>query len=386
MITVRRAGLAISGWTRASVQSGIEQVARVAELEIATVDAGVKTPGNTAPPESLDIVMGDPVEIWVDDERAITGWVEEIAPLATADEDMVAVTVRSRTGDVVDCSAPPDVLRRVTLLTLARALCTPLGVEVFDAANDAYVYDRVKPDAGETVADVLQRVARDRGILITDDAQGRLVLYRPDAAPVNPTPLIRGQNILESRARYSNAERFGTYECRGQTITDSAITVDGRATAADGGVRPRRRKVLTPARPLGPSDARRLCEWEALTRMGRGQEAQVTVSGWQDADGLLWTTGQLVDVTCSRLRLERARLLITDAVVSVDPQSGRRTTLSVQPVQAFLPMPQRTPSGGSPRIGGGAAYWFRRDADGNRVYIGGGGGTAVEPPADGGDE
>lgn len=356
-IAIRRDdGTALSTWTKVKVTSSLDQVARNAEFELSVID------DDTADAlEALDLVAGEACEVRIGNELLITGWADQIEPDSTATADTLKVSVRSKTCDLVDSYAPPKALRKVTLRTLAEALCAPYSVEVVDEAGDDEVFDRVRPEPGEKVAEVIQRYARLRGVLVTDDAEGRLVLLRVESAELGPDPLVRGgdaANIIASSGVFSVARRYSTYECRGQILAESSVIPDARASVHDAGVRRSRRMQVRPDRPVGADGARRVAEWEALTRIGQGSRGEIMASGWKRSDGTVWKIGELVEITDARLRLFGVRWLITDATPSLSEGDARRTVLVVQPMEAYLPYPEK----GAP--GRGTSYWLRKDKDG----------------------
>ena len=365
-IELRRAdGVALRGWTSASVTAGVEQIARSFQATLAVSDGS----------DALEVLAGDAVEVWADDTPLLTGYIDEIAPDYDGESDTVVITGRSATQDAIDSSAPPLALRGVTLRTLADALCSPYGVEVFDGAGVTTPIARAKPAVGEGVGDFLQARAKDLGVTLTDDEAGRLVIYRPTAPEVSATVIERGRNVLRGAGVFSLAERFSQYECRGTVLTETEVVASTPALVRDYGVTRPRRKVIVPGRPLDAAGARRLCEWEALTRIGRGQSASYTLAGWYQDSGELWRPGILVDIIDARLRLDRVRWLITDVTWSIDSDAGRKVDLRLQPLQAFLPYPTSAPR----TAGRGSSYWLVER--GGKIVAGDGGGS-VGAPAD----
>lgn len=368
MIEIRRAdGTAYRGWTSATVTMGLEQMARSVAVELVGGDAGYV---------DLTLVAGEAIEVWDGDDPILTGWIDDVEPEYDGTRDSVRITGRSAVSDLVDSSAPTAPLRNISIRALAETYASPYDVDVFDGAGSTDAIRRVKPDAGESIGDVLQRLARDRGILLTDDAVGRLVLYQPSAPRVATTAIERGRNVLACSARFSVAERFSTYECRGQLLDESAVIADAKGLAYDAGIARTRVKRIVPERPLSPADARRLAEWEALRRIGEGQVGTWTLSGWREADGTLWEPGPLVEITDDRCKLHRVRWLLTDVVLSLTPDEGRRAELTCKPLEAFLPYPQ--PETRSYTPGRGASVWLREGTDG-RIVAGEGGGSEVQP-------
>ncbi len=72
----------------------------------------------------------------------------------------------------------------------------------------------------ETAYEFFERLCRLRGVLMTDDAQGRLVLTNTGTARAAGR-LVQGQNIYAARASLSWVRRFSIYVVKGQHAIDS---------------------------------------------------------------------------------------------------------------------------------------------------------------------
>lgn len=371
MIELRREdGIAFAGWTTASVTAGLEQMARSISADVAVTDAGS---------DALELLAGQPISVWADDVRVATGYIDEIAPSYSADADSVSLSGRSRTADLVDCSPPVKPVRGVTLAKLAEIYAEPYGIEVVDLVGDRTVLGRAAPHPGDKIGDYLQGRARERGIMVTDDELGRLVLYRASSPPVSGTIVGRGVDgvgcALSAQGTFSVADRFSQYEVRGTVLTDAEVLSSATGLARDYGLARPRRKVVVPERPLAAGGAKRVAEWEALTRAGRGQQATYTVSGWTQASGDLWTPGLLVELVDSRMRLDHVRWVVSDVTWSIDASAGRRTELTVRPLQAYLAYPEM------PRTAGVGSSGFQIDVKDGKI-VSTAGATAVQAKAD----
>jgi prophage tail gpP-like protein len=75
-------------------------------------------------------------------------------------------------------------------------------------------------------------------------------------------------------------------------------------------------------------------------RRGNGTKATVTVNGWRQEDGRLWSQNELIEVTAPWLGLDERELIISRVQFSFD-DSGELTELSLTLPDAFLPDPKR---------------------------------------------
>jgi len=335
-IELRRAdGTAYSGWTEVEVTRSIEQVASTFRFRVALTDDGV----------GLDFVVDDLVEVWIGDTPLLTGYIDDIAPSYSATRTELEITGRSATADLVESCAPLTLLRAMTLVRIARTLADGFDLDVLDQVGDSggTVYPRVRPEVGETCSAVIDRFAKQQGILVTDDTVGRLVLMRADRPSTSKTVIKRGVNVLEASGHFGSIGRYRTYEVKGQSLGEAEALTDSSAIIQDSGARRPRRLTIRPDRPVDSAGAKTLAGWEAVTRAGKSQSAEYTVSGWHQYDGSLWEPGILVPIDDPVMRLNKS-WLITSCTWSLRPGEGRRTKLAVQPPEAFQPYNVKKPT------------------------------------------
>ena len=107
-----------------------------------------------------------------------------------------AVSGRSTSADLVDCTAPLQAWQNQTSLQIAHALCEPYGIKVADEADLSEVdlsemdlsevFDNFASQPGETVAKALVRLARLRGVWIGDAAPDGTLRFLTLAKSVRP--------------------------------------------------------------------------------------------------------------------------------------------------------------------------------------------------------
>jgi len=84
------------------------------------------------------------------------------------------------------------------------------------------------------------------------------------------------------------------------------------------------------------AQAAQRAQYEMRRRVGKSQKAQVIVQGWhQTPGGPLWHEGDMVAITAPWLGVDK-QLVIAAVEFSLD-EGGRKTTLELTLVDAFLP-------------------------------------------------
>ncbi len=117
------------GWTSVRISAGIDRIARDFNVSITRQWPG----GEDVPP----VKNGDAVEVLIGDDLVITGWVEALPLRYDAQTIMTGIVGRSKTADLIDCSASPAQHNGKNLFLIASALARPFGVDVVDAGAPA---------------------------------------------------------------------------------------------------------------------------------------------------------------------------------------------------------------------------------------------------------
>jgi len=157
------------------------------------------------------------VEIFEDDGTLrITGNIVSHTFVSDKDPNLVTVSGYSKGGILEDCniplsSYPLESLSR-SLQDIARRLLSPFSLNlVIDPGVASVVngiYEKTVAEPGETIAGYLAKLASQRNVVLSHDARGNVVLFRPDtkAAPVfffNKTTAQKFQFQINGQALHS---------------------------------------------------------------------------------------------------------------------------------------------------------------------------------------
>lgn len=329
--------LRYEGWTEIRVTRDINRAAADFSLTVTERWAGQLQPVRIRP--------GDTCRVKIGEDLVLTGQVDDVSPSYDARSHSVTIAGRSRTAQLVDCSASeiPGQIFRQKIEWVAEHLAKPYGVEVVAAVDTGPGVPVVQIYPGESVFEVIERHARPKGLLVTDDAKGRLVLTRAGTERM-AGGIALGVNALSGRANFTMRDRYTDYVVKGQRPGE-----DGAGTARDfaGSVGraqdpqvPLGRRLLIVAENPGDSIAMRSrAAWESATRAGRALQAEYRLVGWRDAKGALLRPNTLARVKDDWLGIERD-LLITAVTVSLADPGGSTAALTLMPPEAFVPQPE----------------------------------------------
>ncbi|MBP2314896.1 phage baseplate assembly protein [Azospirillum soli] len=318
-------GADYSGWKSVSITAGIDRQARDFKLSVTH-----RWPGSD---EVRRVAPGDECKVYIGTDLVLTGYVDSTPIIYDKDAVTVAVKGRSKTGDLVDCSADqePGQWKDRTIKGIVEALVKPFKIDVDDKAKIEDLIPDHQLQQGETVFESIDRLLRLRSLLSTDDAEGRLVLTRAGSETAS-TDLVVGRNILTGKAALDAAQLYSKYTVKGQRPGGGDWS-RVEETHIDLTVKRLRPLVIVMDGQPDHNAARERVNWEQAFRYGRSRQAVYTVQGWRQADGKLWVPNQLVRVKDPIIGFDDD-FLITEVTYGLS-DLGTIATLTVAPREAY---------------------------------------------------
>ncbi|GAB0119485.1 hypothetical protein Acid7E03_35570 [Acidisoma sp. 7E03] len=200
-------GNAFTMWTRSEVTRDLQDIAGsfifdYDDLErfdgtgaIAQPDPAVRAEVVASVQVAQEAIRnGQPVTITLDGETVLIGWIEDIRLELREDRLVASISGRDATGDLVDCTANPTgpaEYRNIDLLSFCQAIAKPFGITVTSQVSTGDPFDTIALDASEPAMAAIEKVARQRAVLVTSDGVGGLVLTGPGTTR-GPAPLVQG--------------------------------------------------------------------------------------------------------------------------------------------------------------------------------------------------
>jgi prophage tail gpP-like protein len=349
-------GRRFEGWLEERVSRGIERGAGDFDIK-----ATQRWPGLD---ERFEIPEGATCEIWIGDDKVLTGYVDVVAQERDATNATLSISGRSKTGDLIDCSPDHEAveLAGLDLAALARLECKPFGIEV--VAQDAGVsFPVAAKHHGETVWKLIERLARQRQLLVMDDPEGRLVLARLAAERADDSLVHPSDGLVKIGTKRDSSKRFSVYQVKAQAgggrwagagggdgssgdLPSSLAHVEGGAV--DPGVKRYRPKTILSEGAAKKEGALARADWEARRNIGRALRLTATRVGWRQSSGKLWVPNLLVPCKVPSMNLD-AELALAEVTYRKGAE-GTLCDLEFSPPEAFTPEPPEAPAAS----GGGA--------------------------------
>lgn len=337
-VSLRVNGKEYSGWKTVSITRSMESAAGTFDVSLTEKWSGQA--------ESWPILPGFACVVSIDGATVISGYVDDFIPSFDARSHTIRVTGRDKTCDLVDCSAiwKAGQWQNRNLLQIARDLCSPFGITVKAETSVGDAFKTLTIQAGESVFEVLESAARQRGVLLVSNGMGGLVITRASDTLIR-TALIEGENMLSASGQFSHKDRFSQYRVMGENagsdFTTAQHNAKASATVTDKAIKRYRPLVIMAEQQGDAAKLKERAQWEANVRTGRGSTIQTVVQGWTHADGL-WTPNTRVHVTSKKLKVDRP-MLITSVTFTLD-EAGTKTDLSLCLPEAFkllaIPAPE----------------------------------------------
>ncbi len=268
-ISLRAGGVVFTSWTGGEIVRDLREISGSFAFECNDQARDSLALGGEAAPLLRRLVPGLAVEIAIDGEPVMTGFIDEVRLEETGDSLRAAISGRDASADLVDCSANPAgpaEYRGLDLTAFAAALCAPFAIAVRADVDVGDSFHVLALDACETVLSAIEKAARQRAVLVTSDGLGGLVLTRAGTTRA-PAPILRPGNVHHTSACLSWRDRFSDFYVKGQTrnaLRGTAPSLD--ATVVPFGATP-------PAPPA--AGVRTAVERSAITMIGHAVDPAI---------------------------------------------------------------------------------------------------------------
>ena len=341
VLSLQVGNVQLSGWQRVEVMRSMDSIPASFQIEVTE-----KYP-NTA---DVDVRPGQPCTVKIGSDLVLTGFVDRYTSQVSAATHTVRVSGRSKSQDLVDCSAfigdkdnPSFQVKGGTALSIAQAIAKPYDVTIQSMAGDGADVLQFNINMGETCWEIIDRLIRVSGFVAYDMPDGSLMLARAGTDKM-ASGFALGQNIEQADISYSMDQRFSDYQGEflavvtygvGGPLTDSSA---GPVQHDEGVPRFRKRFVVSEQMSDGVSLAAQRALWERNRRYGRSQQFNVTCDSWRDSAGALWAPNKVAPISAKVLKLVDDSWVI-GGVTYIRNETGQHASLILMPKEAFAVEP-----------------------------------------------
>lgn len=255
----------------------------------------------------------------------LTGYVRDLRADQGESDWIAEISLVSRTVDAVEASIKhaTGLAKNKDLKGIAEEFDScGVGVEVVGSFDKI---ERHQIEPGESLFSTLEPLARSGGAIIHDTPQGKLrIVKKPDAAHAGG--LAAGVNIITATAEFSGQGRFDPVLVRGQQSRGGgAQALRPEAEASDPSVGRFRPKVIVLDNEATVANLKKATEWHMRAAAGLAVSATVTVSGWRDSGGAIWTPNRLVYVRHPRIFVDQMMAIKSVMLLQETGANGQGT-------------------------------------------------------------
>lgn len=286
--------------------------------------------------EDFELKPGQEISCRLGNTPLYKGYIDRLSISLSSSSRNLTISGRDKTGDLVDCSIiGNNEFNNMTIDAIAKELVKPFGIGIVIFSDIGKPFTKFTVNQSETVFEALERLAKQRDLLLTSSPVGNLVFEKKGTVR-SSSELIEGVNILQSAVTFDNTERFSEYHVKSQapallgSINDNT---KGKGLAKDNGILRYRPTLLISENPADSAGSQKRAQWEASFRAAKGMQVSVMTQGWTQKGGELWATNQTVHLYCRSLGLKQDMLI--QRVRFEQSESGRRTELELIRPDAF---------------------------------------------------
>lgn len=185
--TVKINGKVIHNWLTCEVGRDLGNISGTFRFEF--VDEDILNPS---------VALGDAVEIEMVSVVVLKGYVEALNENGDERSLRSVASGRDVTGDLVDCAANPTgpaEYRKVTLETVVGNLMQPFGLSIDRQVATGAPFTLVALDPSDTVLGAVERLSRQRGVLVTSNGVCGLVLTQAGTTRAKDKLVFPGGNV-----------------------------------------------------------------------------------------------------------------------------------------------------------------------------------------------
>ena len=290
---------------------------------------------------SLPIKPGDVCTVKIGNDPVMTGYVDATPVSYDANSITRNVSGRSKTADLVDCSAvfSGGQWKNQKIERIATDLAAYYRIKVITETNTGLPISAHQIQQGESVYQSLDRLLRARQLYLTDDEKGNLVFIEVGKERATTSLTVGGDigNVLSGSLTLDYTGRYSRYICKGQSAGDDDLygeaTTQTQEASDDTGIERQRVLVIKQSGQGDRAACRNRVLFERDSRAGKSLSATYTVAGWRQGDGALWRPNLLVKIV-DPIAGFNDWLVIASVSYKLDDK-GQLCTLNVAPKTAF---------------------------------------------------
>lgn len=281
-----------------------------------------------------------PAKVYIGGKLVISGY------LYTPESELTDSGIRknlegfSRTADLIDSTLrPPYEENNITLKQRAKAMVRPHGIKAVFEADTGGVFDRVTAGETDTIFRHLEKLAKERGVLISSTAEGDLLFTEANLKGKPVATLEEGQPpVLNFTAKFDGRRRFNAYRAINTTPfgSNEGIVKDNKV--------PRSRIKTFRIQESLAGEMIGAAEWERNKTLVDALTIPLPVSGWLNPrTNELWQVNTKVTVISPAIHVPDGFDFLIRSIEFTERENEKTAILNIVPPQAYTKEEVREP-------------------------------------------
>lgn len=270
--------------------------------------------------------------IKINGELMLTGYVFSVEGSVDSGKRSKKCVGFAKTANLIDSSVnPPYEQLNVSLQARATRMCSDLGLSVVVRGDSGKPFDKVTSRSGEKRFEHLAKLAKERGLLVSNTVQGNVLFHRANEKEVAVDSIIEGQpGPLSLSSSADGRKRYSSYRITGKTISKQPVS----KTVTDPFVSIPRYYCKNMER-VSSGTVSDTVGWERSKAIADALSISVPMDRWTSKNGQLWKDNSYVYLESDSLDISGTNLLIRRVKFEYSA-SGKTATLDLVPKQVFL--------------------------------------------------
>jgi prophage tail gpP-like protein len=326
-IRVEVGGDVFTAWEQVKVRSAFDEACRSYSLKAANELGAAATHARFA--------LGVELKIFANDDLLLDGYVDRRRPKLGEDETEIVIIGRSKSCDLVDCSAVHDSgdFENMTAVDIGNAIAAGIAAR-FETDQTLEKVEAYSLAQGKTIFTVVEELCRDQNKTLTGTAAGNVLVTKAGTRR-HAGGLYEGVNIIEAEGDHNACNRHSKYIVRGQSVTGhGAEALEIEAVANDGKVRRFRPLIIVQKETSSKARAKGRAATRRDRAAGYALGCDVTIQGCRDEAGTVFEPGRLIWTESETLGIAQD-MLIESADFSQDSKGGSLTSLGLVDPRAY---------------------------------------------------
>lgn len=268
-------------------------------------------------------------DVYFDDDLVFKGVLMPPTPEVKPNAETLNVQGYPLCGVLVDSCLPPSLFpaeyNGMNVREIAETICEPFGITVVVQGDVGEVFEKVEASLEDKCWDFLQKLCEQRGLYMTNTADGSLLIYKPEIEAVSATFIQGEQPFISCTPEFDGQKMYSHITGYTKTTEENdseKYTYENKALIRKGVLR-------CYGKAIEDAEGGTL-EQGVLSLAGRmfGEcvKYKLVVSGYRDRNGKLYRENMAVSVKAPGCEIYRETKFLADQVSMKRDDQGGETT------------------------------------------------------------